>query len=164
MNSWFLCKIKYKKEDDKGVLKSIAESYLVDAISFTEAEARIHEEVGSLISGEFLISNLNKTKILDVFGYDDADLWYRCKITYVLADEESGKEKKVTNFMLVAANDAKQAYDRITESLSTMLVPFRIPEVVETPILEIFRFKSSDQRVTPNLKPLSPQGTENAES
>ncbi|BDD03396.1 DUF4494 domain-containing protein [Aureibacter tunicatorum] len=158
MNNWFLCKIKYKKEDDKGVLKNITEQYLVDALSFTEAEARIYEEMSSIISGEFIVTNMTKSRITDVFEYDDIDLYHRCKVSYVLADEDSGKERKITNQMLVNAQDVKTAYDRMFESLSNMLVPFRVTEVVESPILEVFRFKSQEQRqneVPSNLKPVS---------
>ncbi|MCG8475482.1 MAG: DUF4494 domain-containing protein [Cytophagales bacterium] len=161
MNSWFLAKIKYKKEDEKGVLKNITEQYLIDALSFTEAEARVYEELSSVIRGEFVISNLTKTRITDVFEYEGTDIWHKCKVSYVLVDEDSGKERKVNNYMLVAADNLMQAYDRINESLDNMLVPFRIPEISESPILEVFRFKSQEQReqeVPSNLKPLSEVG------
>ena len=158
MNNWFLCKVKYKKEDEKGMLKNMSEQYLVDALSFTEAEARIYEELSSVIRGEFLISNLSKSRLVDVFEYEDGEYWYKCKTTYVSADDDSGKERKVTNYMLVSASDVKEAYARIEENLTGMLVPYRIPEVVETPIMEIFRFKSSEAReneIPSNLKPIS---------
>ena len=158
MNNWFLCKVKYKKEDDKGVLKSMSEQYLVDALSFTEAEARIYEELSSVIRGEFFISTLNKSRLVDVFEYDPAEYWFKCKMSYVSADDDSGKERKVTNYILVAASDVKEAYDRLEENLTGMLVPYRIQEVAETPIMEIFRFKSTEQReneIPSNLKPIS---------
>ncbi|GJM61099.1 DUF4494 family protein [Persicobacter diffluens] len=161
MNNWFLCKVKYRKEDDKGILKNISEAYLVDALSFTEAESRIHEELGSVIRGEFQVTNMSKSRIVDVFEYPDTDNWHKCKVTYVMIDEEAKKEKKVSNLMIVSAANVKEAYERIQESLSSMLVPFQIPEIAETPIVEIFKYKSPDQRVPEGFKPV--EKTEEAE-
>ncbi|MFA0962863.1 DUF4494 domain-containing protein [Roseivirga sp. BDSF3-8] len=146
MKIWFICKVKYAKEDDKGILKNVSENYLVDAVSFTEAEARIYDELGSIIRGDFQVTNISKSNIVDVFHYDDIDIWHKCKITYVVADEDSGKEKKVTQVMLVSAHDVKEAYDRIRESLNNMLVSFRIPEVIESNIVEIFPYVSDEDK------------------
>lgn len=157
MKTWFMCKVKYQKEEENGRMKNVNEPYLVDAMSFTEAEARIYEELGSIIRGEFVVSGISKSKIIDVFHYDDSDVWYKCKITYSV-EEESGKEKKIKHYMLVSASDVKQAYERIYESLDNMLVTFSVPEVVETPILEIFPYISEEekqQQIPANLKPLS---------
>ena len=159
MRTWFQCKVKYQKQDEEsGLLKSVTEPYLFDALSFTEAETRVYEELADSIHGEWVISNINKTKILDVFRYPDADIWFRCKVTYTVADGDSGKEKKVTNLMLVTAHDVKEAYERIFESLNNMLVTFRVPEVVETQIIEVFEYQSPDEELNPeipeNLKPL----------
>ena len=157
MKTWFMCKVKYQKEEENGRMKNVNEPYLVDAMSFTEAEARIYEELGSVIRGEFVVSGISKSKIIDVFHYDDSDVWYKCKVTYSV-EEESGKEKKIKHYMLVSASDVKQAYERIFESLDNMLVTFSVPEVVETPILEIFPYISEEekeQKIPANLKPLS---------
>jgi hypothetical protein len=146
MKTWFLCKVKYQKEDENGRLKSVTEPYLVDAVSFTEAETRIYEEMGERIRGEFIITGISKTKIVDVFHYEDADIWHKCKVTYYVA-EENGKEKKIVNQFIVTADNAKDAYDRIYESLGNMLVSFRVPEVVESPIVEVFNYTSSEEEV-----------------
>lgn len=146
MKTWFLCKVKYQKEDGNGRLKSVTEPYLVDAVSFTEAETRIYEEMGERIRGEFIITGISKTKIVDVFHYEDADIWHKCKVTYYVA-EENGKEKKIVNQFIVTADNAKDAYDRIYESLGNMLVSFRVPEVVESPIVEVFNYTSSEEEV-----------------
>jgi len=148
MKTYFLCKAKYQKQDDQGRLKVVSEPYLVDAISFTEAETRMYEELSNLIQGEFFITNIGKSKIIDVFRYDDSDLWHRCKITYML-EEEGGKEKKITQLFLITAHDVKQAYERMYESLSNMLVSFKVPEIVETPIIEVFEHISDEEREPP---------------
>ncbi|PRY87910.1 DUF4494 domain-containing protein [Mongoliibacter ruber] len=159
MRIWFLCKVKYAKENEQGLLKNVSEQYLVDAVSFTEAEARIYDMLGSTIRGDFQVTNISKSNFVDVFPYDDIDIWHKCKITYVVADADSGKEKKVTQYMLVTAHDVKEAYDRIQESLSNMLVTFRVPDIVESPIVEVFPYEHDDEELLPpppsNLKPLS---------
>ena len=151
MRIWFLCKVKYAKETEDGLLKSISEQYLVDAVSFTEAEAILYDRLGSQIRGDFQVTGISKSNIVDVFFYEDADIWHKSKVSYLVADGDSGKEKKVTQYMIVTAEDVKQAYDRIQESLSTMLVSFRVPDITESPILDVFPFEKSE--VSPDLPP-----------
>lgn len=146
MRTWFLCKVKYAKENEQGLLKNIVEQYLVDAVSFTEAEAILYDRLGSQIRGDFQVTGISKSNIVDVFFYDDADIWYKCKISYLVADGESGKEKKVTQYMIVTAEDAKQAFDRIQESLSNMLVSFRLPDIVESAIVDVFPFEKDETK------------------
>lgn len=158
MKIWFQCKIKYQKEEENGKMKNMSETYLVDAVSYTEAEARIYQELGSIIRGEFEVTAITKSRYVDIFHYDDNDVWYKCKVTYVVADENSGKEKKITNMMLVTAANVKEAYERIHESLSTMLVPFEVPEISMSPIVEIFPYipeEDREQVIPENLRPLS---------
>jgi len=158
MRIWFLCKVKYAKETEEGLLKSISEQYLVDAVSFTEAEAILYDRLGSQIRGDFQVTGIGKSNIVDVFFYDDADIWHKCKVSYLVADGDSGKEKKVTQYMIVTAADVKQAYDRIQESLSNMLVSFRVPDITESAILDVFPFEKDevkDQLPLGNFKPVS---------
>lgn len=165
MKIWFLCKIKYQREEESGKIKKISEAYLVDAVSYTEAEARIYQELGSIIRGEFEVTAITKSRFVDIFHYDDNDVWYKCKVTYLVADEKSGKEKKIINLMLVTAANVKEAYERIYESLSTMLVPFEVPEISQSPIVEIFPYISEEDReqvIPENLRPLSEVEAENS--
>ncbi|PSL06564.1 DUF4494 domain-containing protein [Cecembia rubra] len=134
MRTWFICTLKYAKENEQGLLKAVSEKYLIDAVSFTEAEATVYEVLGNYIRGDFQVTAVTKSNIVDVFIYEDSDYWWQCKITYFIVDGDSGREKKVTQFMLVSANDVKEAYDRINESLSNMLVTFRLTEIKESPI------------------------------
>lgn len=157
MRTWFLCKVKYAKENEQGLLKSITELYLVDAISFTEAEAILYDRLGQKIRGDFQVKAVGKSPIVDVFFYEDADIWYKCKITYLVADGESGREKKVTQYMIVTAEDVRQAYDRIQESLSNMLVSFRVPDITETSIVEVFPYEKEEEEAPSNFKPVNPE-------
>lgn len=140
-----MCRVKYAKENEQGLLKNVSEQYLVDAVSFTEAEARIYDMLGSVIRGDFQVTNISKSNIVDVFFYEDIDVWYKCKVTYVVADADSGKEKKITQYMLISAHHVKEAYDRIHESLNNMLVSFNVPDITESPIIEIFPYERDEE-------------------
>lgn len=142
MRTWFVAKVKYAKENDQGLLKNISEQYLVDAVSFTECEAIIFDRLASQIRGDFQVTHMAKSNIVDVFLYEDADVWFKCKISYIIADADSGKEKKVNQYMIVTASDVPQAHERIQESLSNMLVSFQVPDVVVSPIIEVFPYET----------------------
>lgn len=142
MRTWFLGVVKYAKETEEGLLKSISEQYLIDAVSHTEAEAIIYDKLGSIIRGDFQITRLVKSNIVDVFHYEDSEIWHKCKISYLVADGESGKEKRVNQYMIVTAENVKQAFDRIQESLSNMLVSFRVPSITESPIIEVYPYET----------------------
>lgn len=162
MRTWFACKVKYAKENEEGLLKSITEQYLVDAVSFTEAEAILYDRLASQIRGDFQVTAVGKSNIVGVFYYEDADIWHKAKETYLIADADSGKEKLVTQYMIVTAEDVRQACDRIIESLSNMLVSFRVPKVEETLVVEVFPYEKSDdeEQLPSNFKPINPHDDE----
>jgi hypothetical protein len=147
MNTWYTVKVKYTKQLDDGRLKRVTEPYLVDAQSFTDAEARIYHELGSSVQGEFLVTGISKTDYADIFHYDDVDDWYKCKLTYVAMDGDSQKEKKVSNNFLVSAHNVKDAFERIHESMSDMLASFEIPSIILSPIVEIFPYDPELEKV-----------------
>lgn len=138
MYNWFTVKVKYTKQLENGQFKRVSEPYLLAAMTFTDAEARIYEELGTLIKGEFDVVGISRTEIHDIFAYDDADVWYKCKVTYEREDGDSEKTKKVAQNFLVSAHSVKDAFDRIKESLSTLMVDFLIPSIIVSPIIEIF--------------------------
>lgn len=141
-NSWFTVKVKYTKQLDDGTFKRVSEPYLLAAMTFTDAEARIYEELGSLIRGEFLVTGISRTDIHDIFHYEDSDTWYKCKINFESGDggEEGQKAKKVSQVFLVSAHNVKEAHERLRESLGGMLIDFQIPSVSVSPIVDIFLF------------------------
>ena len=144
MNSWMECKVKYTKQMENGALKRVTEPYLMAAYTFTDAEARIYEELGSVIRGEFHVMAITRKEIHDIFAYDDADVWYAVKVKYDNYDADSDKSRKITQNFLVTANSVKEATERIKESLSTLMVDYEITSVVKSPIVEIFPFKQID--------------------
>ena len=141
--NWFLAKVRYFKENDEGLLKSITEQYLVDATSHSEGEEKIYDKVGDMVRGDFQLKRLTPLDIADVFEYEDSDLWHSVKLNYYIADE-SGKEKKIVQTMLVTAKDCKEAYDRIQESMISMLASFRITDIKESAILEVYPYERKE--------------------
>lgn len=138
MKVWYNCKVKYGRETEDGFMKQITEDYLVDAISYTEAESRIYGIMEDHVSGEFSINSISKTNITEVINYEDAESWYKCKVTYSTVDGDSGKDLKVTAYFLVSAEHVKMAFERVEDNLSSMLVPFDIPAISLTKIIDVF--------------------------
>jgi hypothetical protein len=153
MNNWFTVKVKYTKQLENGQFKRVSEPYLLAAMTFTDAEARIYEELGSVIRGEFNVVGISRTEIHDIFAYDDADIWYKVKVTYEAPTEDEEKGKKVAQNFLVSAHSVKDAYERIKESLSGMLVDFNIPSIMVSPIVEIFPYvENLDKELNRSIK------------
>ncbi len=140
MNTWFTVKVKYTKQLEDGGFKKVSEPYLLAAMTFTDAEARIYEELGSIIRGEFVVTGISRTEIHDIFMYDDIDIWYKCKVTYENFEIDSDKGKKVSQNFLVSAGSVKEAFERISESLKDMMVDIQIPSIILSPIVEIFPY------------------------
>jgi len=146
MNNWFTVKVKYTKQLDNGALKRVSEPYLLAAMTFTDAEARIYEELGTVIRGEFNVTGISRTEIHDIFAYDDSGIWYKCKATYDNIDADTEKAKKVSQSFLVEASSVKEAFERLTESLKGMLVDFIIPAINVSPIVDIFPYSEELDR------------------
>jgi hypothetical protein len=140
MNNWFTVKVKYTKQLENGAFKRVSELYLLAAMTFTDAETRIYEELDSMIRGEFIVVSITRTDFQDLFSYEDSDTWYKVKISFESHTDESEKAKKVSQNFLVSAHSTKEADERIKESLSTMLVDFTIKSVIESPIVDIFPY------------------------
>lgn len=157
-NNWFECKVKYVKIDEvSGKEKKVSEPYLVDAVSFTEAEARIHKELEQMISGDFNVTNISKSNVSELYPNENGDRWFKAKVSFVDVDEASGKEKKANQYMLTQANNLKQAYEFLEECLSTMIVPYEIPSISESPLMDVFPYFNDDinEEIPAHLKPMA---------
>ncbi len=144
MNTWFKVKVKYTKQLESGSFKRVSEPYLLSAMTFTDAEARIYEELGSFIRGEFSVMGITREDIQDIFQYDDADSWFKCKISYDNIDDDGDKKRTVTQNFLVSAKTVKDSYERIEESLETLMLDYQIISIIASPIVEIFPYKEEE--------------------
>ena len=138
MALWFECKVRYERIVENAGVKKVNEPYLVDALSFTEAEARIIEEITPFISGDYSISAVKKTKISEIFFDNTGDKYYQVKVNFISFDEKSGAEKKTSNLMLVQASDFENALKRFNEGMKGTMADYEIAAIVETPIMDVF--------------------------
>lgn len=138
MALWFECKVRYDKMQENGMMKKVNEPYLVDALTFTEAEARIIEEMKPFISGEYSISSEKKTKISEIFFNEGADRYYLVKVNFITIDESKGVEKKTTSQILVQASDFQDAVDKFNEGMKGSMADYEIGAITETMIMDVF--------------------------
>ena len=138
MATWFECKVKYDKIQENGSVKKVNEPYLVDALSFTEAEARIIEECTPYISGEFSISAVKKTKISEIFWDETGDRYYMVKVMFITIDEKTAVEKKSASFILVQASDFKGALEKYISGMKGTMADFEIASITETALMDVF--------------------------
>lgn len=145
MYNWFECKIKYEKEIGEGKVKKVAEPYLVDALSFTEAEHRIISEIQPFMNGEFQVSDIKRVHIAELFETDDdsADKWYQCKLAFITLDEKSGTEKRTTQAVMVQAADLRKAVERLDEGMKSSLIDYAITSVAETKLMGVFHYQEA---------------------
>ena len=135
---WFECKVKYDKTLETGAVTTVTEPYLVDALSFTEAEARITEEMQPYISGEFTVSAVRRVNLSDIFYNQSGDRWYKVKTNFITIDEKTAVEKKTASFQLVQASEFKEALDVFMEGMKDTMADFEIASITETMLMDVF--------------------------
>ena len=140
MNNWFECKVSYEKMVDGGMQKRVTEPYLVDALSFTEAEARIIEEIRPYISGDFMVTGIKRARLSELFFNPAGDRYYRVKVSYVTLDEKSGTENKTAVQMLAQASTVKEAIEVVDEGMKGTMADYVIASVTETLLIDVFPF------------------------
>ena len=143
MNEWFQCTIKYEKTLENGLVKKVSEPYLVDAISFTEAEKRIIEEIKPFMTGIFEVADIKRAHYAELFESADesADRFFKAKLQFITLDEKSGKEKKTSQNILVQAADLRDSIQRLDEGMKTSTIDYTIASVQETPIMDMYHYK-----------------------
>ena len=143
MNNWFECKVSFEKTMENGMQKKVTEPYLVDALSFTEAEARITEEMRPFISGEFTVADIKRARLSELFLNETGDRFFKIKIYFITLDEKSGAEKKTAAVMLAQANTLKEALAVLEEGMNGTMADYTIASISETPIMDIFPFNAN---------------------
>lgn len=147
MINWFLSKVKYEKVAEDGKQKKVTEQYLVNALSFTEAEARTIEQVTPFISGELQVVGLSPMNITEIFNseVEADDKWYKVKCNMISLDDKSDKVKKTGYYYMVAADSTATAEKYFHESMKDTLADFEIESIVETKILDIFFYNLDEE-------------------
>ena len=146
MHSWFECKVSFEKVLENGMQKKVTEPYLVDALSFTEAEARIIEEIRPFISGEFTVTDIKRARLSELFFNENGDRFYKIKVYFITLDEKSGAEKKTAAQMLAQACTLKEAIAVLEDGMKGTMADYTIASVTETMLMDVFPFSVSDDK------------------
>ena len=142
MYTWFTCKMSFDRQGEDGLVKKVTEQFLVDALSFTEAEARIVKEVQPYVTGDLLVADIKRARISEMFYNEDGDKWYRCKINYLYVDENKGVEKSCSQIIMVQASNFKNSFDTLIDRMKGTLGDYEIVSITETQILDVYRYES----------------------
>ncbi len=162
MHNWFECKVSYEKELENGMRKKVSEPYLVDALSFTEAEARIIEEIRPFISGEFTVADIKRARFSELFFNENGDRFYKIKVYFITLDEKSGAEKKTAAQMLAQASTLKEAIDVLEEGMKGTLADYTIASVTETALMDVFPFDANSVPSAKSAEELIAEGKQPA--
>ena len=142
-------KVKYDKMQDNGIVKPATDTYMVDALSFTEAEARTVEYVQPYISGEFVVTDIKRVKVAEVWEAPaGGDYWFEAQLEFITIDERTGSEKRTKNRVLVQADNLSQAMDAVAENMRGSMADYEAASIKKTAILEYI--KITDQKTEEN--------------
>lgn len=144
---WFECKVRYEKTGEDGMPRKVIETYVVDAVSFGEAESRILEEMDKYVGGEIEVVDLKIAQYKEVFFADNSlsDKWYKAKLAFITIDEKTDKEKKTTVYYLVNAGNINSALKNVDEIMSGTMVDYQTCNLSETQIIDVFEYKKKTE-------------------
>ena len=148
MNYWFECKVSYERQADSMGMKKVSESYLVDALSFTEAKKRIIKEIRPFVSvGELEVVNIRRARIAELFLNEEAedDRYFRAKVNFITVDEKSGSEKKTSATMIVKSDSLPNAVTELKAQLDSQMASYEIAAVTDTQILDVFQYEAPEK-------------------
>jgi hypothetical protein len=158
---WFNCKVQSQALDQEGKEIKATEFYMVDAETYTEAEARIIGVMQQEIRGVFDVVNITKSNYAEVFFYDDAEKWFRVKVSLIFYDDETEKEKNQNQYFLIRANDVQEAYTKTEQVMSGTVSSYVIPSINYTKIIDVYLSPQSQESEKPkeeapsNLTPMT---------
>lgn len=141
MNTLFECKVKSNKQLENGLVKKVTEKYLVEAVSFSDAETRFIEYITQYISGEYSISGIKIARYSEIFDKEDGDRYFDCKVQFITLDEKTGIEKKQNVKMLVKANDIREAMKNLDEGMKGTMADYLSVLIKETDIIDIYKYE-----------------------
>lgn len=146
MQNWYEGVIRYEKVTEEGKVKKVNELYLVDALSATECEARLIEEMTPFITGEFAVKSVKESNYSELFLSEEeaADRYFKCKLIFITLDEKSGKESKTSTLILVQAADLREAVKKLDEGMKGTLADYQIGSVAETAIMDVYLYNNNN--------------------
>lgn len=155
MQTWFESKAKYMKVSESGRETMVTENFLLDAVSFTDAESRMIRQMKSMVKGgEFSVVDIKKSKIAEIYPFENGEWWFKVTINLVTIDEEAGKEKKLRTYYLIMADDIKEALERLDESLSYLVIPYVVSAIAVSTIVDVFPYDPSEATIPEGFVPV----------
>lgn len=147
-STWFECKVRYEKTQEDGSEKLVNEQYVVDALSFTEAEASIIDNMSVYVSGEFKVANINPANYNEIFfsDIDDDDLWFKARLAFITIDEKKDKEKRTYVNYLIQAKCIERAKRYVDEVMGKTMNDYELKSLSETKIFDVFEHDLSKER------------------
>lgn len=142
MTNWYETTVKYERVIDDGNISKITQKHLIDALSFSEAEERIIQEMKPFISGEFDVTAIRRIKINELFFNENGDKWFKAKVNFITLDEQKGVERKQPAIIFVQANDLKEAREFLVDGLKGTLSDYETEAVAETKIIDVLKYKA----------------------
>lgn len=145
---WFTTKVKYQRTQEDGSEKVVSETYVVDALSFTEAESTIIDEMSVYTSGELAVSGITKAGYNEIFfsDLDGDDKWYKAKVSFITIDEKTEKEKRTAQNFLVQANSLARAMRYLDEEMGKTMNDCEIVAIAETSIMDVFEHHAASEK------------------
>lgn len=142
-STWFECKVRYEKTQEDGSEKLVNELYVVDALSFTEAEASIIDNMSVYVSGEFKVANINPANYNEIFfsGNDDDDLWFKARLAFITIDDKNKEKRTYVNY-LIQAKSIERAKRYVDEVMGKTMIDYELKSLSETKILDVFEHKA----------------------
>lgn len=143
-STWFECKVRYNKTQEDGSEKLVNELYVVDALSFTESEASIIDNMSVYVSGELKVANINRANYNEIFfsDIDDDDLWFKARLAFITIDEKKDKEKRTYVNYLIQAKCIERAKRYVDEVMGKTMIDYELKSLSETKILDVFEHKA----------------------
>ena len=143
-STWFECKVRYEKTQEDGSDKLVNELYVVDALSFTEAEASIIDNMAVYVSGELKIANINPANYNEIFfsGNDDDDLWFKARLAFITIDDKNKEKRTYVNY-LIQAKSIERAKRYVDEVMGETIIDYELKSLSETKIFDVFEHKST---------------------
>lgn len=139
--SYFIAVVKYDKIRENGAVRRVSEQYLCNALSCTEAEAIVTENLRPYISGDFLTTSVKASKITDVIGDTDCGRFYLAKVAFITVDERTAAEKRTVVPQLIGADNFNNAYNDLRHEIDKSVADIEIVSLAETQIKDYYPTK-----------------------
>lgn len=147
MAQWIEVKVRYEKMTESGKTVKVTDPYLVDALSCTEAEARVVEEITPFVN-DFNVLSVNKTKISEIFWDETGERFYKVKVNFITFDEKTLVEKRSASYILVQASTFADALANFNKGMKGTMADYEIESIAETKIVDVYRYQAPAQEPT----------------